>query len=122
MPIWWRLFWHVLFWAISRTFWTAGMSRPIRIAMMAITTSNSTSVKPLGDGPRERFMMLSLNDGNGAVSGGTPCGPLRRGSLQFEVERGAVLFGVGQAGLVPVAVPGVDFLEQFAVGLAQVGG
>ena len=33
----------------SRTFWTAGSSRPIRIAMMAITTSNSIRVKP----PRE---------------------------------------------------------------------
>ncbi len=30
--------------AASRTFWTAGSSRPIRMAMMAITTSNSISV------------------------------------------------------------------------------
>src|SRR5205814_239754 len=31
--------------AASRTFWTAGSSRPMRMAMMAITTSNSISVK-----------------------------------------------------------------------------
>src|SRR5262249_14839244 len=30
--------------AASRTFWTAGRSRPIRIAMIAITTNNSMSV------------------------------------------------------------------------------
>src|SRR5262245_15255213 len=33
--------------AASRIFWTAGKSRPIRIAMMAITTSSSISVKAI---------------------------------------------------------------------------
>src|SRR5262245_26836435 len=32
--------------AASRTFWTAGRSSPMRMAMMAITTSSSISVKP----------------------------------------------------------------------------
>src|SRR5579872_6475054 len=32
--------------AASRTFWTAGKSRPIKMAMMAITTNSSISVKP----------------------------------------------------------------------------
>ena len=32
--------------AASRTFWTAGSSRPIRIAMMAMTTSSSIRVNP----------------------------------------------------------------------------
>jgi hypothetical protein len=32
--------------AASRTFCTAGSSRPMRMAMMAMTTSNSISVKP----------------------------------------------------------------------------
>src|SRR3954452_20986685 len=32
--------------AASRTFWTAGSKRPMRTAMMAITTSSSISVKP----------------------------------------------------------------------------
>src|SRR5262245_59833295 len=36
--------------AASRTFCTAGSSRPIRVAMMAMTTSSSISVKP----PRRR--------------------------------------------------------------------
>src|SRR3954447_9232217 len=32
--------------AASRTFWTAGSRRPMRMAMIAITTSSSISVKP----------------------------------------------------------------------------
>src|SRR5262249_54974534 len=32
--------------AASRTFWTAGKSRPIRMAMMAMTTSSSIRVNP----------------------------------------------------------------------------
>src|SRR5438874_12235110 len=32
--------------AASRTFWTAGRSRPMRIAMIAITTKSSINVKP----------------------------------------------------------------------------
>src|SRR5215212_1659395 len=32
--------------AASRTFWTAGTRSPIRIAIIAITTSSSISVKP----------------------------------------------------------------------------
>src|SRR5262249_9947190 len=40
------LFWHWARKAAARTFWTAGRSRPIRIAMIAITTSSSISVKP----------------------------------------------------------------------------
>src|SRR5262245_56793508 len=41
-----RLLEQVVRLAASRTFCTAGSSRPIRTAMMAITTSNSISVKP----------------------------------------------------------------------------
>src|SRR5262245_52953187 len=51
MPSWWRLFWHVMRWAASRTFCTAGSRRPIRIAMMAITTRSSMRVKA----PRPRL-------------------------------------------------------------------
>jgi hypothetical protein len=36
---------HVAFADASRTFCTAGNNKPIRIAMIAITTSNSISVK-----------------------------------------------------------------------------
>ena len=39
-----RLFWHCIRAAASRTFCTAGRSSPIRMAMMAMTTSNSISV------------------------------------------------------------------------------
>src|SRR5947207_1570819 len=45
-PICFRLFWHWARAAASRTFCTAGTSSPIRIAMIAMTTSNSISVKP----------------------------------------------------------------------------
>src|SRR4051812_42951930 len=54
-----RLFWQLMRAAASRTFWTAGNSRPIRMAMMAITTSNSIKVKAgrrrMMD-PREEFV------------------------------------------------------------------
>src|SRR5262245_48703735 len=46
MPICLRLFVQDIRAAASRTFWTAGNSRPIRIAMIAMTTSNSIRVKP----------------------------------------------------------------------------
>src|SRR5262249_6939696 len=54
-------------WAASRTFWTAGSKRPMRMAMMAITTSSSTSVNAGRDGEAERSKsMLTLS--NGSVS------------------------------------------------------
>src|SRR5262249_361672 len=45
-PICLRLLLHWMRAAASRTFWTAGNSRPIRMAMMAMTTRSSISVKP----------------------------------------------------------------------------
>src|SRR5262245_29425950 len=44
-----RLFADCVRAAASRTFWTAGTSSPIRIAMMAITTSSSMRVKARPD-------------------------------------------------------------------------
>src|SRR5262245_52363602 len=49
--------------AASRTFWTAGRSKPIRMAMMAITTSNSINVKP----ERLRAIRTSCGQGDGAL-------------------------------------------------------
>src|SRR6516165_7484620 len=46
MPICLRLLAHLARLAASRTFWTAGRSRPISTAMMAITTNSSISVNP----------------------------------------------------------------------------
>src|SRR5262245_31230633 len=46
MPICLRLLLHFIRAAASRTFWTAGSRRPMRMAMIAITTSNSMRVKP----------------------------------------------------------------------------
>src|SRR5947209_6560001 len=58
-PICLRLFRHLLLAAAARIFCTAGSKRPTRTAMMAITTSNSTSVNPLrlpGFGLGKHFM------------------------------------------------------------------
>src|SRR3954471_20309341 len=46
MPICLRLLMHCVRAAASRTFWTAGTSSAIRIAMIAMTTSNSIRVNP----------------------------------------------------------------------------
>src|SRR5436309_8142997 len=45
-PICLRLLAHLVRAAASRTFWTAGSRRPMRMAMIAITTNSSISVKP----------------------------------------------------------------------------
>src|SRR5688572_24600297 len=55
-PICLRLLEHFIRAAASRTFCTAGSSSPIRMAMMAITTSNSISVKPDRLRQRKDFM------------------------------------------------------------------
>jgi hypothetical protein len=50
--------------AASRTFWTAGRSRPIRMAMIAITTNNSIRVKPLRatrSGREEDAQIIAMN-------------------------------------------------------------
>src|SRR5262245_54130630 len=45
-PSWCKLLPHLMRAAASRTFWTAGTSSPIKMAMMAITTRSSIRVKP----------------------------------------------------------------------------
>src|SRR5262245_4302856 len=50
--------------AASRTFWTAGRSRPMRMAIIAITTNNSMSVKPRR-GVQGRGMMAMSSKING---------------------------------------------------------
>src|SRR5262245_29359871 len=74
-PICLRLLAHRMREAASRTFWTAGSSRPMRMAMMAMTTSNSISVKakrarerilsPLGKGVKERVFASRVAHGDG---------------------------------------------------------
>src|SRR5262245_1089353 len=51
-----RLLPHWMRAAALRTFWMAGKSRPMRTAMMAMTTSNSISVKALRTSPRRLLM------------------------------------------------------------------
>src|SRR5258707_2580255 len=54
-----RLFWQVVRLAASRTFCTAGTSRPIRMAMMAMTTRSSIRVNAL----RARIMAAPFQQG-----------------------------------------------------------
>src|SRR6516225_5813526 len=59
--------------AASRTFWMAGSKRPIKTAMMAITTSSSISVKAV------RRRMADLLSG---IGGGLP----GKGLMDLEVK------------------------------------
>src|SRR6516225_7972959 len=61
MPICLRLLADCVRAAASRTFCTAGNRRPIRMAMMAITTNSSINVKPRRRVPRVRDMTALLN-------------------------------------------------------------
>src|SRR5438270_3296835 len=74
-----RLFWHLARAAASRTFWTAGRSRPMRMAMMAITTNSSIRV--------------NADDRPGSEPGRRPEGAWRTegdtASLQDDVRRPA---------------------------------
>src|SRR5437763_2300913 len=45
-PICFKLLLHFMRAAASRTFWTAGRSRPMRMAIIAMTTNNSIRVNP----------------------------------------------------------------------------
>src|SRR5262249_27711420 len=62
MPSWCELFMHLVRAAASRTFCTAGSSSPIRMAMMAITTSNSIKVKPRRFEERRGFIRRPPDD------------------------------------------------------------
>src|SRR3954451_16084439 len=74
VPICLRLLEQVMRAAASRTFWTAGSSRPMRMAMMAMTTSNSISVKPrrtLDRGMTALLRKTAENDGEPETGLGT---------------------------------------------------
>src|SRR5215472_15330791 len=53
--------------AAARTFCTAGTSRPIRMAIIAITTSSSISVKPRGRDEIAGRMETSLGIGSAGM-------------------------------------------------------
>src|SRR5438046_1658281 len=77
-PICFRLLAHLIRLAASRTFWTAGTSRPMRMAMMAITTNSSMRVNA-GRRRRECQLMFpllnkELNE-EAPANGGTPGTP-----------------------------------------------
>src|SRR5437870_325000 len=69
-PICFRLLLQLMRAAASRTFWTAGRSRPMRIAMIAITTNSSISVKPVKR-RRERIIAHSQIAGHRNERAGT---------------------------------------------------
>jgi hypothetical protein len=72
--------------AAPRAAWTAGKRRPISIAMMAMTTSSSMSVKPAGRAEGRRAMDANLSAGPGER---VPFDPPAHGSLQTVCERPA---------------------------------
>src|SRR5437762_7636975 len=58
---------HLVRAAASRTFWTAGRSRPMRTAMMAITTKSSIRVnaaRPAGRADGTRLVMAAHSEGD----------------------------------------------------------
>src|SRR5262249_38477163 len=81
MPICFRLLVHWMRRAASRAAWTAGKSSAIRTAMMAITTNNSMSVKPL----RRTLMEVLLNRGTEVDRAGA--GPRDRSDSRKPNER-----------------------------------
>src|SRR5262245_40628221 len=102
---------HLMRMAASRTFCTAGRSRPISTAMMAMTTSSSIKVKPrprckpsalvIGDYPLGPFV-TSRSDSL-SPSTGTAVSLLRGGlRAQRVVMLGGVIEGLGDA-LLPQA-------------------
>src|SRR5439155_21602551 len=76
--------------AASRTFWTAGNNRPIKMAMMAMTTNSSIRVKAkrrvMTDAPFHR--PAGGRDGAAAVAPGAGA---RGYSLPVEVKAGLFL-------------------------------
>src|SRR5262245_54024946 len=59
-PICLRLFWQFIRLADSRTFWIAGRSRPIRMPIMAMTTSSSIRVNAFRDAQRNGMAKLLM--------------------------------------------------------------
>src|SRR5262245_38763540 len=82
-PICFRLFWQLMRAAASRTFCTAGRRRPIRMAIIAMTTSNSISVNADRSRRRRPIREPSTEIGNGP--GHIPLAPGPTDS--FDVER-----------------------------------
>src|SRR5687768_4066913 len=73
--------------AASRTFCTAGRSRPIRMAMMAITTRSSISVKP---GLREVERDMGMNLGRTKVMDDSGSADYGRNAPRCEPVRGMI--------------------------------
>src|SRR5687767_15963977 len=89
-----RLLEHLVRAAASRTFCTAGSRRPIKTAMMAITTSSSMSVK--ADRRVRRFIRVALTKGMNGTGSRLP-------RLQLDVLV-RVAGGDGDVDAVPVAL------------------
>src|SRR5262249_4185054 len=104
-----------------RTFWTAGSSRPISTAMMAMTTSNSISVNAAGRRAWTLHMELPLCKRQGARW------PPGRAGLapRLQPERGEfvglLLDGRAQAGGLRFAIPALELVRDHVRVPAGVG-
>ena len=105
--------------AASRTFCTAGSSSPMRMAMMAITTSSSISVNPLGrfwfDG---RYMMDSSRKGKERGTDKVDS----RVYVSLEIERfqlvGPALDGYRKLGVIHIGVRPMEDVGGLLIGAA----
>src|SRR5262245_31692436 len=105
-PICFRLFTHWVRLAASRTFWTAGSSSAIRMAIMAITTSSSMSVKA-GRRRHLKELMIVLRQGSEPRRGKPTClsGPVGK-ARQRPRPRGEAPVGEGPALRPSAPLPG----------------
>src|SRR5262245_18775197 len=121
MPSCLRLFWQLMRAAAARTFWTAGRSRPMSTAMMAITTRSSISVN--AGLLRRRDMGTFLESTRMKSRGHTATESRLTGSLlQVEVVvpgRGAGLDLFFQVGRVQLGVGLVG--QEFGFGVLILG-
>ena len=97
--------------AASRTFWTAGSSRPMRIAMMAMTTSSSISV----NARRGRAGEIGPFDASQDGAGKEKANPGRRDEKALD-RRATQANGVERRRLLrTLIVAGWDVKEKIAV-------
>src|SRR5262245_35489578 len=85
-PICFRLLVQLMRLAASRIFWTAGRRRPIRIAMMAITTNNSIKVNADLVEKRRSIFTSGFRSGNDETSGGGQMGEVEEWLRDARVE------------------------------------
>src|ERR1700685_4478422 len=96
MPSCFRLLRHCVRRAASRAAWTAGSNRAIRIAMIAITTNSSISVKPARRGFLEGPKRIEISSQKRRIEGNRTESPksVKDLSSVLQFEKGFLVFRV----------------------------